>query len=205
VTRLSLLCLAGLTLALPVRAQSPQRSFENWATRPLALDLNVALAGPLGFIGASLDYAPVRYVSIAGGVGTNRQGLQLAGMCRVRALPLRTAALYVGAGYAQGPFEQGIGTRYGMLSAGFWALQEANHRNRPTPWHRWDTARWLNLELGGEERSARGFDARGFFGLATLLNPNANRVQTGAVVEQEPTPGVVPFVIYVGGAFGFSL
>jgi hypothetical protein len=204
VHRIGALCRALWLVLLPSWCAAAPPSGQ-WAERRFALDGNVGLATPLGELGAWLDYAPASWLSLAVGAGANPHGLQLAGAARLRLSPQRQASPFLGAGYSQGPFEQGIGTRYGLLSAAVYELQQLRDNNRPTPWHHWDRARWLNLELGGEERLPRGFDARGFAGVGLLLNPRANREELAVIVDHDDAPTVVPVVLYLGAAFGFSL
>ncbi len=188
-------------------APQPPTVYSGWAERRLALDANVGLATPLGLLGVSLEYAPIRWVSLGAGVGTNLEGPQFAGMLRVRFTPNRPTSLFVGGGYSQGRFSQGLLTRYGMLSIPQGVLDAGGERPA-TPWRRWKRARWLNLELGGEKRSDGGFDVRGFGGVALLLNSGSNTVDKVEHVpgfETPPPVGVVPIVLYLGAAFGFSL
>jgi hypothetical protein len=195
---------------LVAAAVAPSRSAAatprgQWAERPFAADAVLGFATPVGEAGGTVDYALVPRLSLGGGVGTNLQGLQLAGGARFRFTPQRPASLFAGAWYSQGPFDQGVGTRYGIVSAVLHGAERLTDHARPTPWRRWDQARWVNLELGGEERRPGGFDARGFCGVALLLNPKSNREQLDVVVDHGPAPDVVPVLLYVGAAFGFSL
>ena len=182
---------------------SHERRFEAWATRPFALDLNLALSSPLGLAGASLEYAPIRYVSLGGGVGTNFEGLQLAGMLRVRVVQLATGALFVGGGYSQGPFRQWYGNHYGLLSAPKALFASMGH-DSPPPDRYWERARWANVEAGIEARRDSGLDVRGFAGIELLLNPKQNQI--GKQYPGDPQPlDVVPVVVYFAAAIGFSL
>ncbi len=70
-------------------------TYSGWAERPFALDANVGLAMPLGGVGVSIEYAPIRWVSLGAGVGTNLEGPQLAGMLRFRFTPNKQASLLV--------------------------------------------------------------------------------------------------------------
>ena len=177
-----------------------------WAERPLAFDGTVGLGTPLGNLGLSLEYAPIRWVSLGAGVGVNIDGIQKAGMLRVRLTPNRPASLFAGGGYSEGPWHQEKATRYGLVSAAK-DLYEYDHgpRGPGAPVRHWKRGRWVNLELGGETRRNKGdgFDARGFAGVALLLNPGENTLETD-VGDSLPPLKVVPFVFYFGAAFGFS-
>lgn len=220
-----LLALAGSAASGVAAAQSPpqttggvaakQQSHESrppkllrtssaWAERPLAFDGTVGLGTPLGTLGLSFDYAPIRWVSLGAGIGTNIDGLQKAGMLRVRFTPNRPTSLFAGGGYSQGPWSQGTANRYGLWSLPR-AIYELNSTTPEAPWRHWKRGRWINLELGGETRQNKGdgFDARGFAGVALLLNPRENTVKTD-FGDSLPPVKVVPFVFYFGAAFGFS-
>jgi hypothetical protein len=75
----------------------------------------------------------------------------------------------------------------------------------PTPGRHWNLAHWANLEAGGELRRARGFDARGFAGIAVLANPRDNTVDAAEDKTSPTARKVVPMLVYFGAAFGFSL
>lgn len=183
-------------------AEEPSQPFEAWARRPFAADLNLALASPLGLLGASLEYAPIRYVSLGGGVGTSLDGPQLAALCRARFYESKVGAFFFGGGYSQGPYRQTYANRYGVLSLAEWLHYQTAHDSRP-PSRYWRTARWLNLDAGWELRRQDGVDVRAFGGVELLLNRHGDQVQQHDA--DNPPKKLVPWVVYVGAAFGYSL
>jgi hypothetical protein len=187
-------------------AATPLATSSAWVERPFAIDGSIGLGMPLGNLGVSLEYAPIRWVSLGAGVGTNIDGRQLAGMVRFRFTPNKPASLFAGGGYSQGPWRQGLANRYGLLSVPE-GMFESTAERPGTPWRSWKRGRWINLELGGEKRQDNGFDVRGFGGVALLLNSDQNTVDP---VDQNspdtpPPLKVVPLVVYFGAGFGFSL
>jgi len=184
--------------------QQPAELPHPWRERPLAFDATLGIATPYGLAGLSAEYAPIEHLSFSAGVGTNIYGWQLAGMTRLRFTPEQRSSIYAGAGYSQGKHEQWEGNHDGVFSL-FLGPMTANGHN-PKRGHTWETARWLNFELGLERREARGVDARVFGGSAFLLNP-------GAGVVDEPSNGayqsdvlaVRGLMIYAGAALGFAL
>jgi hypothetical protein len=191
----------------PAPPAQPPAPSSGWAQRPFALDANMGVATPLGNLGVSLEYAPLAWLSLSAGAGTNLEGPQLAAMLRVRATPNRPSSLFAGAGYSRGAHAQSLATRYGTLSLAQAFVDAQGESGPKTPSRHWQRADWANVELGGEMRPANGFDARGFFGVAFLLNPSANRVEGRDTSHvNAPLPlDVVPLVFYVGTAVGFSL
>ncbi len=178
--------------------------YNGWAERPFALDANLGVAAPLGNLGVSLEYAPVGWVSLAAGVGTNLEGPQLAALLRLRFTPNKPSSLFAGGGYSRGPHAQSLATRYGTLSLAEGFAESQGDRPK-TPSRSWARADWANFELGGETRPKSGFDGRGFFGVAVLLNPRDNQVRQRSASNPPPPLDVVPFVLYFGTALGFSL
>lgn len=195
------LALAGVSKV--AAAEPSPRPFEAWAQRPFAADLSLALASPLGIAGLSLEYAPIRQLSLGAGVGTGLWGAQLAGLTRVRFYQTRHGAFFAGGGYSQGPYRQWETNRYGLLSVPQGFLSANGEQGNP-PGRWWKTARWLNLELGVEQRQEGGLDARGFAGVEVLLNPSQNRVDDSPYDDRPPFD-VVPVIFYFGAAFGYSL
>lgn len=173
-----------------------------WQARPFALDAMLGIATPVGLAGFSAEYAPVEAVSVSASAGTNLQGLQLGGMVRCRLHPERRTSLYVGLGYSQGRHYQDNGVQDGVLSlftAPLQSMGEDRYQGRD-----WRVARWLNVELGGEQRQSNGIDARGFVGGALLVNPSENVVEAPWGEYQTPID-VRGFMVYVGGAFGYAI
>jgi len=187
----------------PAAVATPQHPAppHPWRSRPVAFDAVLGIATPWGLAGLSAEYAPLEWLSMGGGVGTNLLGWQLAAMARARLTPARRGSFYVGAGYSQGRHSQFEGNRDGVLSILTGPLTAMGHDAKRG--HEWRIARWLNFELGGERREERGLDLRGFVGGAFLLNPGA-----GVVASPDSSAAVLPtrgFMLYAGTALGFSL
>ena len=70
--------------------------------------------------------------------------------------------------------------------------------------HDWQTARWVNVELGGEQVRTGGFALRGFVGGAFLINAD-DGVTSRDYGTQEEILSVRAWMIYAGGAFGYAL
>jgi len=174
-----------------------------WTQRRVAFDAHLGMGTPLGLLGGSLEVTPVAALTVGAGVGTSAFGPQVAGLVRLRTAPRREGSFYVGGGYSQGRYEQGLSNRYGIFST-FDGIFESMGEHPPTPWRSWQTARWLNLEIGADTRRASGLDARGFLGIANLLNPNQNELTDDELGAPSPL-NVVPWVIYCGMAIGYSL
>jgi hypothetical protein len=162
----------------------------------------LGIATPWGLAGLAPEYAPIEQLSVGGGVGTNLFGWQLAGMARVRLTPERSSSFYFGAGYSQGRHHQAEGTRDGVLSLFIGPLTAMSHVTRRE--RDWQTARWVNAEIGVERREPRGFDVRGFVGSAFLLNPSAG-VAAPAYDDQSTALPTRGFMLYAGTALGFSI
>ena len=173
-----------------------------WRERPLAVNATIGVAQPLGLLGISAEYAPFEYLSLGGGVGSNLLGWQLAGMARARFTPEDQSSLYVGASYSQGRHNQGEGNRDGVFSVFVGPLASMGHN--PRRGHDWQTARWLNVELGHERRAQNGFDLRVFAGFAFLLNAAAG-VPDPPDNNQSPLLAVRDWMLYAGTSFGFAL
>lgn len=173
-----------------------------WRARPFALDAVLGIATPFGLAGISAEFAPIESVSIGGGFGSNLVGVQLAAMARLRVSPEKSTSFFFGAGYSQGRHYQGHGVQDGVFSLLAAPLSSMGHRSyRDLEWR---TARWVNIEVGGERREARGLDIRGFVGCAVLLNSEDGVLspKQGAYDEEIKARGAM---IYIGTAMGYSL
>jgi hypothetical protein len=189
-------------LAAVATQQHPDAEPHPWRARPFALDAELGIATPFGLAGVSAEVAPIEYVSLGGGVGGNLLGVQYVGMARLRFTPERRASFYFGSGYTQGPHEQGQGTQDGVFGVFTGPLSSMGHSSPRG--HTWKTARWINAELGVEQRGKQGIDMRGFLGSCFLLNPEDGVVGPD-YGNQEPTLSVRTFMIYAGVGIGFSL
>jgi hypothetical protein len=184
--------------------QQPAALPHPWRSRPLAFDAVLGIATPYGAAGLSADYAPIEHLSLGGGIGTNVYGWQLAGMARLRFTPEQRSSVYAGAGYSQGRHYQWDGNRDGVFSLVLGPMTANGHDTRRS--RTWETARWLNFELGIERRQPRGFDLRFFTGGAFMLNPSASEAAKPSTSDDRsdvvPVRGVM---IYAGTALGFSI
>jgi hypothetical protein len=204
---------AMLTSSRDVAAQVPaaerasavverQHEPHPWRARPFAIDALIGIASPVGVAGLAIDYAPVEALSLSAGAGTNLFGWQISGMLRWRFNPERRTSLSLGAGYSQGAHHQARGTQDGVfsvLTGPLSSMGEDNLQERD-----WRVARWLNVELGVERREERGVDARGFAGVAFLLDPDDNALAPPQDQYDRPIE-VRAFMVYLGGAFGYAL
>jgi hypothetical protein len=192
---------AAESSSVPPVASVQQSEPHPWQARPFALDGVLGIATPFGLAGVFVEYAPVEALSLGGGVGTNLLGLQLAGMARFRFTPEQRGSLFFGAGYSQGAHYQGHGVQDGVFSLLTGPLAQNSHNSYR--YLEWSTARWINLEVGGERRNQSGFDARGFVGVAILLNAD-----DGVLSEQrdryDQSIGPRALMVYAGTAFGYA-
>jgi hypothetical protein len=138
-----------------------------WATRRLALEAQIGAGAPLGFAGVALDVAPVRWLSLNAGAGTNGLGPQLAGMARLR-YPLRLIGLGLGGG----------------VSGGAYRWREAQPIDAEgQAVKRWYPAYWGNVEASVEARWRNGFLLRLGVGGSFLVNPEAGACTSEGDVE----------------------
>jgi hypothetical protein len=159
------------------------------------------IATPLGGLGVAGDISPIPYLSFELGAGSNFLGPQFAALTRLR-LPLGSTerSLFFGFGYSQGRHKQDESNRDGAGSLITGALAGMGHS---TPrGHTWDTARWFNLELGGDEITFYHLDTRAFVGVALLLNPGDGSVDPATDTSQ--VLSINTQMVYFGIAFGFS-
>jgi hypothetical protein len=193
---------AAESSSVPPVAGVQQSEPHPWQARPFAIDGVIGIATPFGLAGVSVEYAPVEALSLGGGLGTNLVGLQLAGMARLRFTPEQRSSLFFGAGYSQGAHYQGHGVQDGVLSLITGPLAQNSHNS-----HRyleWSTARWINLEVGGERRNESGFDARGFVGIAILLNADDGVLsERREMYDRSISPRAA--MVYAGTALGYAL
>lgn len=118
-----------------------------WARR-FAFDLQAGLGAPYGLLGASFEWTPVRFFTLAMGAGGNVAGPQLAVLPRVR-LVLDQMAVALGAGPSWGPYQS---------SDGF----------LDPSWVGTYDGLWLNGDISVEERWSFGLELRMYLGVATV-------------------------------------
>jgi hypothetical protein len=159
-----------LTLSEDTAEGPKTRMGEAWATRPFSIELHLGIATPLGLGGVMLEVAPVRWVSLGCGIGTNVVGVEVACMSRVRAFVRAERAFNLGVGVSGGSYMQSKPTRYGALAPLLGAMDSMGESPWPSEYY-WERALWLNAELGYESRHQSGGSFRVYIGLGKLLNP----------------------------------
>jgi hypothetical protein len=128
--------------------------------------------------------------------------MQLAAMARVRFTPEKRSSFFLGAGYSQGHHYQSHGVQDGVFSLFTAPLSSMSHNSYREL--EWSTARWVNIEVGGERREPGGLDIRGFVGCAILLN-SEDGVLSPKQDEYDQTISARGAMIYLGTAMGYSL
>lgn len=173
----SLVLLAGGAVA---RADG----LDAWSVRPSGLELQLGIASPLG-LGVAADLAPVRWLSLGGGLGHSATALQVAVCARARPWSNGRRALYLGLCGSAGGYSE------------------------PTPddGTRREAARayWASPELGVEWRSLDGLTARVFVGPTFLLNPDAVHCTGAAIASCEAGETWGTSMPFGGVALGWSL
>ena len=162
---------ACLTVGVAQAEPGPERSGEAWAERPFSIELMMGVATPLGLGGFMVEVAPVRWLSLGCGIGTNIIGPEVACMSRFRVASTPDTALALGLGVSGGPHHQSPGTALGALSVIAGPLSANGESPWPSSYH-WARALWLNGEVGYERRWPTGLGVRAFVGLARILNPD---------------------------------
>ena len=182
-------------------AEDPPRSASSsnpWEMHPLALELHLGVATPVGAAGAMVDGSLADWLSIGCGAGTNFIGVEGACGFRLRYVYRPTSGVYLGFGLSTGPHSQSHGSRLGLLFP--LAPLGRVHGEREHGFVRYSFAQWENFEFGVEERRASGFHARAYVGLAHMLNPEEGR-------RHHVSPGdlglkVMTELLYGGAAVG---
>jgi hypothetical protein len=147
-------------------AQAPAPFANVWATRRLAIELQLGFGAPLGYLGVAVDYSPLPVLALNAGVGFGGVGLQYALSGRLRlARASSHGAPYFGAGFSAGAYQ----TPPGFLTFSY----DAGDTSDGGAYYHWDMAYWTNVEIGGEVRSGSYVTFRGFAGLGLLLNPGS--------------------------------
>lgn len=150
---------AGLCLAVSsARAQSVADPWE----KPFAVEGQVGVGTPLGFVGAQAEYAPFPWLGLSGGIGLSDDGLQIAMMPRLR-VPLGSVALALGLGMSAGAEEQRACEGPGGLCLDM--DYEGPEYDRT-----WNLGVFGNAEVAMEVRARSGFVFRTSLGMALLLN-----------------------------------
>jgi hypothetical protein len=149
-------------LLLTVLSPTPAHP-SPWAEHSLGVELGTGLGAPAGAASIGLDWTPLPWLSLGGGIGAGRSfdlfsesgGFQAAFMPRLRFV-VAGWGVSMGAGPSLGSFEW-------CDSCPF----EGGDR-----WQ-WSRAFWLNVEGGLEYRWRSGVGVRFSLGTARLENPDA--------------------------------
>lgn len=156
---------------------------------PAAVELHMGVGTPYGLIGVSGEYAPISWLVLAGGAGTNVQGLQLALAPRLRFVINEEIAFDAGAGVSTGPY-CARDLFCGALGDG---VCRGQRRSKHTV--------WSNYELSFEVRLPIGVQLRPYAGLALNMNPQS--LVCSDMHGCEGTPDYGRWLLFAGGALGY--
>ncbi len=185
------------------RAQAQRNAFgTNW----LAVELNLGIATPVGFLGTTLEVSPIPRIALSCGVGSNVDGLQLACGSRVRLFLKKRLALSPGVVYSSGRYEQTHGQEGGVFSVFVAPLTQMAEAPYPHSFI-WQRAHWINYELNLEGRYPGEMSGlRLAVGYAQMLN-----FEDGVPSEEPPDDeyGYKRFkpasgMVYAGVALAFT-
>jgi len=136
-----------------------------WSERRLSLAAQLGVQAPLGLMGVELEYAPLTWLSVGGGVGRTLTGNidweTAAGLWVTPRFVFDASALGVDVGVSASPYDS------------FEYMEEH------APWASYPLAGWLNVAGQYEYLSDGGFLFRTFLGAATLLNPAEGHCDDG--------------------------
>ncbi len=162
------LCVALIVLSsAPVaRAQSdpynPYHDDRDPFDKRFSLEGHFALTGsPVGILGAMVHYAPIRFLSVGGGVGLGASPQQ--------ASPQLAASIR-----ALGP----LGPKWALMfevGPSFGKYVDRGRISSSDPPVEWDPAYWVNALVGFERRWPGGFFMRPYGGVSVGLNPGGCR------------------------------
>jgi len=132
------------------------RAQSVWQLRPLTLELQAGLGGPLGAVGLAVDYATSTGFSLNAGVGlgSTTASPQAAFGCRLRILLTRVTAVGAEGGVAVGSYADEF---------------DCQGVSCPPDW-RWTPAVWGNAGLMLETRMLESWAFRWSFGAGAILN-----------------------------------
>lgn len=186
-----LVLLGALALPRAAKAESLDQRASVW-DQPISVALVTGLGTPVGLAGATLDVAPIRYLTVGGGAGMAADGPQQEGHLRLR-IPIGAGAVAIGGGVSSGPYLKHEGK---LLCA---IAYEGVCWER-----RWDRAWWKNAEVSFEMRTREGFELRTFLGVAGQVDTQEN----ACVVTRGAGKGAcgdrhVAVLPYLGVAFGY--
>lgn len=131
-------------------------------TRAIAVVGHVGIDAPLGIVGASVAWLPVRWASVDLGSGIDRYGPQLALMPRIHAWPRSDLAIGIGFGLSAGAWS--YEKRDWVVGGVCYPCEVAVSRG-------WKRAIFANMEASLETRPARGTLFGVQAGVGRVLNP----------------------------------
>ncbi len=168
---------------------------DPWSTRKKTVSLQGgAPGGPLGAVGLSFEYAPIKYVVLGTGGGWAPEGPRAAVFPRFR-LPLnRWFAVGLGVPFSFGPYQFSETLTEQCAYVGC----AVGYRTTRT----WSMAAWGHLEPNVEFRISSAVALRLYGGYARLLNDSSDRCDS-------TLPGGCPSTIgaqkyYGGAAVGYA-
>jgi hypothetical protein len=170
---------------------------DRWQ-RPLALEGHLGVGTPRGFAGLALDVTPVSWGSLNISVGQGRNGVQYAGMARVRFAPTPVTG-GVGAGASAGRY---VWDNQCSALTGPCAAME----RWPVATRVWSPAIWGNVEAFLEGRSAGRFQWRVYVGVGRQFNGGSSTCTWKSLDGQRPGDCDGTLLLgYFGTALGFTL
>jgi hypothetical protein len=198
---------AGCALAF-ARGAHAETKANNWEMRPVALEAHLGVATPTGNVGAVVDYAVNRWLSLGCGAGTDFEGLQVACMVRPRFAFHPNKAVYAGIGASTGPHAQSETSSLGVLAvvmAPFGANDHTDTEPRREEYF-WDRAYWTNFEAGYEGRLQKGMTFRAYLGLRMMQNfADYEYVEDDRQnISQGDAGAPHAAMLYAGGAIGYA-
>jgi hypothetical protein len=134
----ALIAVSSWSFCLAARAQdSAASSHDPWASH-FVLSLSAGLGTPTGLLGGEVQYNPLKYVGVAGGVGANTDGVQVMLAIRPRFPASSHLAFTAGAGWSMGRDDQVEEP-----------LLYIDGPYPPTFVRHYDLAHWINWDLAG--------------------------------------------------------
>ncbi len=140
---------------------------QRWQERPLSLELQLGIGGPLGLLGAALDVALLPRWSLGAGAGLSLGGPQVAVFTRVRLVGNERRAFFVEAAFSGGNY-RAVDIIGSMIAGEDPPNHDDGYEYRVRP------AFWVYVGAGYELRwQTAAFRVSG--GFAGLLNPGSGQ------------------------------
>jgi hypothetical protein len=170
---------------------------DPFTTRPRAVMLSGGVGGPLGYGGLSFEYAPVKWLVLGGGSGTDGHGVRVAAWPRLRLKVLPWMALGFGTPVSFGTNVVWDSGQLCVPSLGGGVTDCSYHVRRD-----WTTAVFGHLEPSVEVRVPWGGVLRFFGGRSQILNPGDGRCESNLAGGCPSKGGEVTW--YGGLAVGYA-